>query len=239
MSFAGDPNKKHNHPVNQLLYVLSWDNLRAHLTNSSPINSGHSARQLSASLLLSFGISLPLSFVTAFNPENGWEGKGAAIPKLTASGKPPKLDPRQEIANNILVEHAPQGRGSIGIPFSGSDFEPQDPNPAADQPALIAPEIYQKAKALGLVRVIVELHLPPHREDSETSRQDAIHMAQKAILDELAQVNHRVIRSYSSIPAIVLAASVDALKIIAASRHVSRVTEDGLSIPLKPLGAAK
>ena len=214
---------------------MTWDNLRAHLANSSPTNSGHSARRLSASLLLSFGISLPLGFDPQFNPENGWDGKGTAIPKLTASGKPAKVDPRQEIANNILLEHVPQDRGRVGIPFAGRDFEPQSPDPAADGQTLIAPEIYQKAKALGSVRVIVELRLAPHREDSESSREDAIRMAQKALLDELTQVNLRVIRSYSSIPAIVLAASVDALKIIAVSRHVTRVTEDGLSIPLKPL----
>ncbi len=81
--------------------------------------------------------------------------------------------------------------------------------------------------------MIVELRLPAHREDSESSREDAIRMAQKALLDELAQVNLRVIRSYSSIPALVLAASFDALKIIAASRHVTRVTEDDLSTPSK------
>jgi hypothetical protein len=218
---------------------VTWDNLRAYLTNSSPTHSGHSARRRSASLLLSFGISLPLGFDPRLSPENGWDGKGAAIPKLTASGKPAKVDPRKKIANNILLEHVPQERGSIGIPFAGTDFELQHPNPAADGQTLIAPEIYQKAKALGLVRVIVELRLAPHREDSDLSRADAIRMAQKALMDELAQVNLRVIRSYSSIPAIVLAASVDALKIIAASRHVTRVSEDGLSIPLKPLGAAK
>ncbi|MGZ9271531.1 MAG: hypothetical protein ACXW6T_20595 [Candidatus Binatia bacterium] len=217
--------------VNQSLNVVTWDNLRAHSTNSSPSKSGQSARRLSASLLLSFGISLPLGFDPRLNPEIDRNGEGAAIPTLTASGKPAKVDPRQETANNILLEHVPQDRVSIGIPFAGRDFEPQNPKPVADEPALIAPEIYQKAKALGSVRVIVELRLAPHREDSESSRENAIRMAQKALLDELAQVNLRVIRSYSSIPAIVLAASIDALKIIAASRHVTHVTEDGLSIP--------
>jgi len=234
MSFAGDPNTKHNYPVNQLLNILSWDNLRAHLTSSSAINSGHAARRRSASLLLSFCISPPPSFAAQINPGIGAEGKRAASQKLTAAGKHLKIEPRQKIDNNILLEHVPQDRGSIGIPFVGRDFAAQNPNPAADEPALIAPEIYEKANALGSVRVIVELRLPPHRKDSESSREDAIRMAQKAILDELAQVNLRVIRSYSSIPAIVLAASIDALKIIAASRHVTRVTEDGLSIPLKP-----
>ena len=212
---------------------MTWDNLRAHIANSSPTNSGHSARRLGASLLLSVGISLPLGCDPQFNPKNGRVGKYPASPKLTASGKPAKVDPRQEIANNIILEHNPQDRGRIGIAFAGRDFEPQSPDPAADGQTLISPEIYQKAKALGSVRVIVELRLAPHREDSESSREDAIRMAQKTLLDELAQVNLRVIRSYSSIPALVLAASVDALKIIAASRHVTRVTEDGLSIPLK------
>ncbi|MGZ9125754.1 MAG: hypothetical protein ACXW48_22205 [Candidatus Binatia bacterium] len=217
--------------VNQSLNVVTWDNLRAHSTNSSPRKSGQSAPRLSASLLLSFAIYLPLGFDSRLNPEIDRDGEGAAIPTLTASGKPAKVDPRQETANNILLEHVPQDRVSIGISFAGIDFEPQNPKPVADEPALIAPEIYQKAKALGSVRVIVELRLAPHREDSESSRENAIRMAQKALLDELAQVNLRVIRSYSSIPAIVLAASIDALKIIAASRHVTHVTEDGLSIP--------
>ena len=219
----------------QSLNVVTWDNLRAHLADSSPTNSGHSARRVSASLLLSFGISLTLWFEPLFNPENDWDGEGATIPKLTTSDKPAKVDPRPEIANNILLEQVPQDLSSVGIQFAVRDFEPQSPGSAADGQTLIAPEVYHKAKALGSVRVIVELRLAPHREDSESSREDAIRMAQKALLDELAQVHLRVIRSYSSIPAIVLAASIDALKIIAASRHVTRVTEDSLSIPLKPL----
>jgi hypothetical protein len=181
------------------------------------------------------GISLPLGCDPQFNPENGWDGKCPASPKLTASSEPAKVDPRQEIANNILLEHVPQDRGRIAIPFAGRAFETPSPDPAADSQTFIAPEIYQKAKARGSIRVIVELRLAPHRGDSESSREEAIRMAQKALLDELAQVNHRVIRSYSSIPALVLAASVDALKIIAASDHVTRVTEDDLSIPLKLL----
>ena len=176
-----------------------------------------------------------MPFDPRLNPENNRDGDRAAIPTLIVSDKPAKVDPRQEIANNILVEHVTQDRVSIGIPFARRDFEPQNSKPVADEPALIAPEIYQKAKAQGSVRVIVELRLAPHREDSESSRENAIRMAQKSLLDELAQVNLRVIRSYSSIPAIVLAASIDALKIIAASRHVTRVTEDSLSNPLKPL----
>ena len=231
MSFAGDPNRKHNRPVNQSLTVVSWDNLPANFRNSSPPYSGLSSRRLSASLLLSFCISLPLSFGPQINPGIGAQGKGVASQKLAASGKLRRVDPRQEIENNILLEHVPQDRSGIGIPFARRASEPHNPNPAAYDQTLIAPEIYQKAKALGLVRVIVELRLPPHREDSDSSREDAIRMAQNALLDELAKVNLRVIRSYSSIPAIVLAASVDALKMIAASRHVVRVTEDSLSIP--------
>ena len=176
-----------------------------------------------------------MPFDPRLNPENNRDGDRAAIPTLIVSDKPAKVDPRQEIANNIHLEHVTQDRVSIGIPFARRDFEPQNSKPVADEPALIAPEIYQKAKAQGSVRVIVELRLAPHREDSESSRENAIRMVQKALLDELAQVNLRIIRSYSSIPAIVLAASIDALKIIAASRHVTRVTEDSLSIPLKPL----
>ena len=214
---------------------MIWDNLRAHIANSSPTNPGHSARRLGASLLLSFGISLPLGCDPQFNPENEWNDKCRASPTLTALGKPAKVDPRPEIANNIVLEHVPPDRGRIAIPFAGSAFEPQSPAPAADGQTFIAPGIYQKAKTRGSVRVIVELRLAPHREDSESSREDAIRMAQKTLLDELAPVNPRVIRSYSSIPALVLAASVDALKIIAASRHVTRVTEDELSIPLKLL----
>lgn len=214
---------------------MTWDNLRAQKANSSPSNSGPSARRLGASLLLSYGISLLLGCDPQSNPENGSDGKCSACPKATSSGKPATVDPRQEIANNIVLEHIAQHRGTIGIPFAGRAFEPQSSDPAADGQPLIAPGIYQKAKARGSVRVIVELRLAAHREDSEASREDAIRMAQKALLDELAQVNLRVIRRYSSIPALVLAASVDALKIIAASRHVTRVTEDDLSLPLKLL----
>jgi hypothetical protein len=173
MSFAGDPNRTHNHVVNQSLNVVFWDKLPVNLRNSSASNSGLSAWRLSASLLLSFGISLPLGFDPQFNPANGWDRKDAAIPKLSAAGIPLKIDPRQKIANNILLEHVPQDRGSIGIPFAGRDIQRQPPKPAADEPSLIAAEIYQTAKALGSVRVIVELRLPPHREDSELSRADA------------------------------------------------------------------
>lgn len=212
---------------------MTWNNLHAHRANSSPSDSSPSARRLGASLLLSFGISLPLGCDPQSNLENGSDGKYLASPKLISSDKPAKVDRRQKIANNTVLEHNAEHRGRIGILFAGRGFEPQSFDPVADGQTLIAPGIYQKAKARGSVRVIVELRLPAHREDSESSREDAIRMAQKALLDELAQVNLRVIRSYSSIPALVLAASFDALKIIAASRHVTRVTEDDLSTPSK------
>ena len=218
--------------VDQSLNVVTWDNLRTQKANFSPINHGPSARRLGASLLLSFGISLPLECDPQSNPENGSDGKFLASPKLTRSGKPATVDPRQEIANNILLEHVAQHRVRNG---TGRAFEPQSSDPAADGETLIAPGIYEKARARGSVRVIVELRLTAHREDSEASREDAIRGAQKALLDELVQANPRVIRNYTSIPALVLAASVDALKIIGASRHVIRVTEDDLSLPSKLL----
>ena len=57
--------------IDQSLNVVTWDNLRAHITNSSPTHPGHSARRLGVSLLLSFGISLPLGCDPQLNPENG------------------------------------------------------------------------------------------------------------------------------------------------------------------------
>ncbi|HYJ17517.1 MAG TPA: hypothetical protein VE170_18620, partial [Candidatus Limnocylindria bacterium] len=128
---------------------MTWNNLRTNRANSPPSNSGFSARRLSASLLLSFAISLPLGCDPQSNLENGSYGKYLASPKLISSDKPAKVDRRQKIANNTVLEHNAEHRGRIRILFAGRGFEPQSFDPVADGQTLIAPGIYHKAKAQG------------------------------------------------------------------------------------------
>ena len=229
MGITGDAHDKQICLVNQSLGLGYRDDLGCCLTFLDAPDSSLRSRWLSSALRLCFYITLALSLGTQL-------GCAGATPdhNLTTAGMSPAVDTGQEIKNNNLSVHGQQDSSKIGAQPVGKNSEPLYSDPAANGPTLVAPEIYEKAKALGLVRVIVEFRLPEHRVDSDSAREEAIRVTQKAILDELANANFRVIRSYASIPSIVLAASVDALKIIAASRYTIRVTEDSLSTPSKP-----
>jgi hypothetical protein len=152
------------------------------------------------------------------------EELSASVPGYRTAARRDTKDPDQSTEQNCDRPYRSSGR---------DDLDSQVPQPSANNKTMISPETLAKARANGSVRVIVELQLGPHKEESEEARENAIRVAQQALLDELTKVSHRVIRAYTAIPAIVLAASAEALGIIAASPHVTRVTEDELSVPFK------
>jgi hypothetical protein len=91
-------------------------------------------------------------------------------------------------------------------------------------------ELLRKTPSDGSVRVIVQLNVSP---GPDATREARIKSAQQALLDELAGVAHKVLRTYSVTPAIALEASRQALVILRDSPHVSRVDEDALAKPFK------
>lgn len=229
MDITGDAHDKQICTVNQSLGLGDRDDSGCCWTFLDAPNSSLLSHRLRSGLRLCFYINLALSLGTQL-------GCAGAAPNhdVTTSGMSSTVDTGQEIKNNHRFVHGQQDSSKIATQPAGKNSKPLYFDPTADGPTLVAPELYEKAKALGLVRVIVEFRLPEHRVDSDSAREEAIRVTQKAIVDELANANFRVIRSYASIPSIVIAASVDALKIIAASRYTIRVTEDSLSTPSKP-----
>ena len=150
-----------------------------------------------------------------------------------------------------LVSNAAWDRRSIGASQS-PDFDvrvqkegqvvhdpeqaisPQKISTATDsaQKNPVSDYLLAKARLNGSIRVIVQLRIPVGPEQSLEKR---IHAAQQGLLKELAPTAHRVVRSFTSIPAIALEASHDALAVLNLSVHVLRVDEDELSSPfIKP-----
>jgi hypothetical protein len=83
------------------------------------------------------------------------------------------------------------------------------------------------------VRVIVQLRIPP---GPDADREQRIKSAQEALLAELARVPHKIIRSYSSTPAMALEASRQALEVLRDSPQVLSVHEDQMLKPLNKPG---
>ncbi len=94
---------------------------------------------------------------------------------------------------------------------------------------LISDEIVAKAQLHGSVRVIVQLRIAAGSDDSRERR---IIAAQQALLEELAGVAHRVVRSFSAAPTLALEASGEALQVLNRSVHVLQVAGDGLAAPI-------
>jgi hypothetical protein len=88
--------------------------------------------------------------------------------------------------------------------------------------------ILAKARLNGSVRVIVQLQISPGPEET---REQRIHAAQEGLLKDLIVSDYQVVRRFTSIPAIALEASHDALLILNRSIHVVRVDEDELAVP--------
>jgi hypothetical protein len=95
--------------------------------------------------------------------------------------------------------------------------------PSAD---VVPPELLEKARARGSVRVIVEVKLTEAADE-------APEQVKRALLAELAGTRHRLIRALPGLSAIAIEASPEALRALAASPRVDRVTEDRLRPPLQ------
>jgi hypothetical protein len=100
-------------------------------------------------------------------------------------------------------------------------------NRVRDNP--VSEELFGKAQRNGTVRVIVELQIPA---GSDETREQRIREIQQRVLKELAGVSHALVRSFTAIPTLVLEASGAALQILARSKYVLRIKEDGLAAPL-------
>jgi hypothetical protein len=97
--------------------------------------------------------------------------------------------------------------------------------PASATSAGVPPELLEKARTSGEVRVIVQLRVPPGAGGPE------IVAAQNALLAELPPGSYRVGRRYVALPSLALAVSEDALRVLAASPAVLSVVEDQVLSP--------
>jgi hypothetical protein len=93
---------------------------------------------------------------------------------------------------------------------------------------VVSPELFAKAAAEGVLRVIVHLRLTPGQEDA---RHRAIEAARESALREISHTSHRVIRTYEAIPLLALEVSTETLRVLASSPSVGWVEEDSLAAP--------
>jgi len=100
---------------------------------------------------------------------------------------------------------------------------------AGERMTWISDDIVAKARLHGSVRVIVQLRIAAGSDDS---REQRIIAAQQALLGELADVAHRVVRSFTVAPMLVLEVSYGALQVHHRSAQVLSVDDDGLAAPM-------
>jgi hypothetical protein len=96
---------------------------------------------------------------------------------------------------------------------------------ASSTSAGVTPELLDKARTQGQVRVIVQLHVASGASSAD------IAAAQDALLAELPAGSYRLVRRYATIPSLALGASEDALRVLAASPRVLSVVEDRMLFP--------
>ena len=106
----------------------------------------------------------------------------------------------------------------------------------AAQQSKVPAEVWEKAQAKGVVRVIVGLNVPwqPEGKLSEQDRlaqRKAIAAAQDELLAELAGTKHRVTGRYRFTPGIGLEIGPDGLKVLELSARVTEVREDRVAKP--------
>lgn len=89
----------------------------------------------------------------------------------------------------------------------------------------VSEELVAKARAQGVVRVIVTLRVAA---DAPAATVETV---KQAVLDAIASTRHRVVYPLPSLPQLVLEASEDTLRALGASPHVLRIQEPGLSRP--------
>ena len=93
---------------------------------------------------------------------------------------------------------------------------------AQGSPPTVSDDLLARARALGRVPVIVTLRVPDA---------GAVESVKRAVLADIAQTDHRVVRELGRLPQLVLDASEETLRVLAGSPHVLRVDE---SVPRRP-----
>jgi len=89
----------------------------------------------------------------------------------------------------------------------------------------VSDELLAKARAQGVIQVIVTLRVPP---DAPAATVETV---KRSVLDTIASTRHRVVYPLPNFPQLVLEASEDTLRALGASPHVLRIQEPGLSRP--------
>ena len=92
----------------------------------------------------------------------------------------------------------------------------------AQSPPGVADELLAKARAQGVVQVIVTLRVPADIP---------VETVKQSVLDAIAGTRHRIVYPLPNFPQIVLEASEDTLRALGASPQVLRIQEPGLSRP--------
>jgi hypothetical protein len=96
---------------------------------------------------------------------------------------------------------------------------------AQGSPPTVSDGLFARARALGRVPVIVTLRAP------DAASGGAVDSVKRAVLADIAQTDHRVVRELGRLPQLVLDASEETLRVLAGSPHVLRVDE---SVPRRP-----
>ena len=96
---------------------------------------------------------------------------------------------------------------------------------AQGSPPTVSDDLLARARALGRVPVIVTLRVP------DAAPAGAVDSVKRAVLADIAQTPHRVVRELGRLPQLVLDASEETLRVLAGSPHVLRVDE---SVPRRP-----
>jgi hypothetical protein len=109
--------------------------------------------------------------------------------------------------------------------------------------SIVLPEVRERARREGRIRVIAEMRLPAGRHVPEGLLSGAALSVQRRdiagvrgqILARLAGRTHQVLRQYASVPLVALEVGPDALtELEASSLLVRRVVEDTLNAPTLP-----
>ena len=90
---------------------------------------------------------------------------------------------------------------------------------ASPSAAGVPPELLAKARAGGVVQVIVTLRVPDNASAATIQR------VKQSVLDDIAATRHRVVYRLPTLPQLVLEASEDTLQALGASPNVLRVDE--------------
>ena len=114
----------------------------------------------------------------------------------------------------------------------------------AAQQGKIPPEVWQKAREKGVVRVLVQLDAPTKPEgklskEAAQAQRKAVAGAQDELLAELAGTKHRVGQAFKNIPGLSLEVGLDALAVLERSAHVVKVTEERVFKPLQEQSVPK